>query len=83
MISIQRRGSDVAICFESPSLNKNTHFEFKFLCGQEWIARAMTQVIEKELQDHIQAVRKAEYERGLKDAKGKKTDRKTWWDTWI
>lgn len=78
MITVQREGKNLRLAFELNVVS--TIFYFSYECPSEWSARLLERAINKALADRIQAVCQEEYLAGIKDARGKKDNRRDWFD---
>ncbi len=78
MIYAQRKETKVILQVSLPVLGGT--FPFVFECGNEWSARALDILLSKALAERFTAVRREEYNAGLKDARAKKDDRRDWFD---
>lgn len=53
-------------------------FEQKLVCSEPWIAILLYRQLEKEMCDKLEKIRRESYEEGWRDAKAKKSGKKTW-----
>jgi hypothetical protein len=76
MITVQREGKTLRLAFELSAVS--TIFYFTYECPNDWSARLLWMAINKALAERIQAIRQEEYLAGIKDARGKKHNRRDW-----
>lgn len=82
MIEIIRKDAQVILVVDVAPIN-GYRFSFSFNAGSEWAAIALHKILSEYFRETIQKMRSTEYEQGLKDARKKKDERKSWFKPWI
>lgn len=78
MMYFERKDKTVCINVKIDPLGAT--FPFAFHCDSEWSAKALLFFLNKVFNERIKAVREEEYNAGLKDSRGKKDQRRDWFD---
>lgn len=81
MIKITQEGSKVILKVDIYPIGYV--FNFSNDCGTEWAAKAIYKILNEAFIERVQSIRRDEYQQGLKDAKKKKDEHKTWFRPWL
>lgn len=73
MIKIERFEKKVRIKIEHGTYYNNAELWFYWDCDNELFAQLLANQLDRQLSDKMKAIRREEYEKGWKDAKGHKT----------
>ena len=77
MITFWRDGTKLKVEIDPKMPDKKVMYLY-WDCSNEWYAELLMRQLDKELEDLIQRIRKAEYNSGWKDAKSKKVKKRDW-----
>ena len=74
---VRRDKTSVELSVHIPYVNDdNATFPFSFDCGYEWVAKLLERSLRDALASTVKGIREEEYYAGLKDARGKKENRR-------